>query len=127
MKINKITFQHKDGSLHYIENPIDIERILLALPPKLMWKHTANIETLHNKYFAMLTELAKNSNSGYSKEALHEALKPLIFGKFADFPHYFKNNNPTNSTQHLTYEGWLATIEQLKVVANDIFGYVFLN
>lgn len=125
MKINKIILQHKDGSLHYIDNEIDILAVIKNLPAKLLWKHTTNIQTLHLKYFGMLTELAKNSQSGYEKTDLHEALKPMLFRKFKDFPNYFKNGIPTESTQDLSYDGWCALIEQLKVIANDIFSYAF--
>ena len=126
MNINKITFQGKDGSLHYVDDVAGIASILLSMPKKLLWKHTSNIEKLRNVYFAMLTEISKNCNTGYSKADLHNSLKPLLLNKLKDFKHCFKDGTFTNNTTDtLNYEGWLIVIEQLKVVANDIFNYSF--
>lgn len=125
MNIIRVILEHKDGSQYFTTNTEDIIGITTSLPKNMKWLHTANTVALSNKYFAMLTELNKHVKTGYTKADLHIALKPLIFTKFADFKHYFKDNTPNNSTTNLTYEGWLATIEQLKVVANDVFGYIF--
>jgi hypothetical protein len=126
MRVNKIILQGNDGSVHYIDGEKDIANVLLSLPKKLMWKHSSNVGRLRNKYFLMISELSKACNTGYSKADLHESLKPILLGKLRDFKHAFRDGVFTNTTTDtLTYEGWQMLLEQLKVVANDIFNYTF--
>lgn len=72
----------------------------------------------------MLTELSAQ-NIGYTKSGLHEALKPILFKKFIEFPHYFNNQKYNETTTALTLDGWQALIEELKVFSADIFNYAF--
>ena len=76
----------------------------------------------------MVTELSKNTQSGYTKMEIHSLLKPMLFKEIIDFPTLFENNLPESSTKNLTTEGWSTLVEQLRVAANDLFeGYVFEN
>lgn len=125
MKINKITLHHRDGSLHYVDGEDDIWQVVKCIPTTLKWKHTSPVQTLNNKYFALVDELDHNVKTGYTRAQLHESLKPLLFNKFDDFTHYFKGGVNTRSTKDLTYDGWVATIQQLKEVASDVFNYTF--
>lgn len=128
MKIVKIKFEKADGSIYYVDNQQDIENIIAGLPKQLAFKKTTDKETLQQKYFAMLTELAKNGETGYTKMELHSLLKPLLFKEIKSFPHLYETNQPEISTKHLNVEGWSTLIEQLRSTANDIFnGYVFEN
>lgn len=123
--MKKLTIELDNGKLLYLTDEELIKRVLDVIPKDIQWKKTAGIRELRNTYFFLLTELNTNINTGYSKSDLHNALKPLILNKFKDMPHYFKDDIWMDSTSALNYTGWLATIEQLKVVANDIFGYIF--
>lgn len=126
MKVDKICFYSTDGSCHYLDTKKDIEAVMLSLPRKLIWKTNTPTEKLQKVYFVLLDELNKNCKTGYSKIDLHEALKPMIMNKLLDMPQYFEDGIPVNNTtSSLNYEGWRAIIEQLKVVANDIFQYTF--
>jgi hypothetical protein len=125
MKPIKITIEFADGSTWFTTNPSELRDIGLNLPKQVRWMQGARAEMLRNRYFLMLTELAKAANTGDTKADLHEQMKPLIFRKFVDFTHYYTNGVPEYSTRNLTREGWIATIEQLKVVANDVFNYTF--
>lgn len=128
MKLVKIKFEKNDGSIYYVDNQEDIEKIISCIPKNLSFKKTTDKETLQQKYFAMITELAKNGESGYTKMELHSLLKPLLFKEIKSFPHLFENNIAEISTKNLNIEGWSTLIEQLRSVANDIFnGYVFEN
>lgn len=127
MKPIRISIECDDGSVSYIDDVAIIRKIGLAIIPlHLSWTKSANIATLRNKYFQMLTELAKKADTGQTKADLHEALKPLLLGKFVDFPQFFTTGKFEQGTRYLTREGWIAIIEQLKSVAADIYGYVFL-
>lgn len=121
----KVTIEFKDGSIWSATNAEDIRKIGLCLPKGMVWKQGAAKDKLHNKYFLMLTELCNAVRNGDTKADMHEHMKPLIMRKFLDFPQYFTTGVPEYSTKNLTYEGWLATIEQLKTVANDVFNYTF--
>jgi hypothetical protein len=126
MKIDRIVVYHKNGSLHTVDDPAGILAIIKAMPPKLLWKHTADISSIQGLYFRMLTQMARDLNTGDTKTDLHAALKPLLMTKFKDFPNYFSDGIYTNSTTRtLTYDGWVALVEQLKDVANTIFKYTF--
>lgn len=128
MNIDKIVFYGRDGSQHYVDDEKSISQIMLSVPTKLPWKHTANIEKLRNQYFRMVTELAKHGGSGYHKTDLHEALKPMLLNALVDFKECFNDRVFTNTTTNtLTYEGWRMVIDRLKVLANDIFNYTFHN
>lgn len=125
-KVAKINVEYKDGSVYTIANDKDIRAILSALLEiKPTYTKTAPISVLRNKYFGMINDLHKYASTGYTKAELHEYLKPILFGKFADFKHYFKTGVPEYSTQALNIEGWSALIEQLQSTAGDIFGFVF--
>ena len=125
MKPVNIIITFEDGSSWYTNNVEEIRQIGTALPKNIKWGVTKGIPVLRNKYFVMLDELCKAVKPGYTKTDLHEALKPLLLSKFKDFPHYYTTGVPEYSTANLTYQGWFAVIEQLKSVANDIYGYVF--
>ncbi len=125
MRVIKVTFENKDGSVVYTDIEADINKLLIAVPRGITWKHGTSIDRLRNQYFRMISELAKETNSGNTKTDLHNSIKPIIMGKFTDFPHYFIDGVPTRSTTNLSREGWIALIEQLKVAANDIFTYTF--
>lgn len=121
----KITIEHKDGSVWYTTNPTEIRTVGLSLPRSIHWVKSSDVKTLSNTYFSLLTEVVKNSGLGYSKVDLHNALKPMLFNKIKDFPHYFTSGEPSMSTKDLNHEGWVAIIQQLKIEVNDICGYVF--
>ena len=123
--ILKIIIQENDGSQKYITDKADIGKVMANIPDDIIWNKTASINSLSNKYFSMLTELCKNTETGYTKSDLHNALKPLVLNPLIDIPQYFINEKPVISTRALSYDGWLAAIEQLKVVSSDIFGYIF--
>ena len=125
MPITRITLLHDDGSTWYIDSPVDIRAIGLSLPKTIRWKKTGNLKDLHNKYFGMLSEMNKSIRTGYTDTDLHNNIKPLIFKKFKEFPQYFKTGAPECSTVNLNIEGWNAAIEQLKVVASEVFEYAF--
>lgn len=128
MKINKLKIELKDGSIHYIDDENQLKEIVECLPNTLKFKKLSNKSTLQNKYFAMITELAKNSESGYTKMEIHNLLKPVLFKELICFPNLFENNTPEQSTKNLTTEGWSALIEELRSAANDLFdGYIFEN
>jgi len=127
-RVVKISIEQADGTVYYTEYPADIQTILLALGPlKVQYKKTAGIARLRNKYFTMVTELERSVNTGYGKTGLHTALKGLILPKFAEMPHYFTNGQPERSTTKLNAHGWDALLEELRVVANDIWNYSFKN
>lgn len=123
--IVKVILQQEDGGQKFITNKQDIDKFKYCIPSEIKWEQTANIKTLSNKYFAMLSELQKNTETGYTKSDLHNALKPLILNPLFDISQYFKDGEAKLSTRCLSYEGWIAVIEQLKLTANDIFGYIF--
>jgi hypothetical protein len=125
MKPCKVIIEYPDGSIWQTDKPDEIRAIGLTLPRQVQWKKSANIDTLRRKYQAMLTELVKNTNGGYTKVDLHEAMKPLIISKFVDFPNYFIDGVFTKSTKNLTREGWIAMIEGLQVTSADIYNYYF--
>lgn len=125
MKVIKISFEKDDGSIHYTTFDRDIISILKSLPKGLALKKTGKLSELQRKYHGMLAEYSKNTNKGYTKESLQEAMKPLIMKKFLDFPHYFKTGVPEYSTKQLTLEGWEAMIENLKDVAYTLDNYIF--
>lgn len=120
-----ITIEFKNGNIWTTSNPLELRKIGLTLPKNINWKFGAASDTLRNMYFLMLTELSKATKTGYTKVDLHEQMKPLIFKKFLDFPDFFTTGVPEYSTRNLTRKGWLAAIEQLKTVANDVFQYTF--
>lgn len=125
-KIVKIVFEIDDGTLYVVDNPTFIDKIKFAiLSLKITFKKSSNISVLRRRYFAMLHELHSHTSTGYTKEDLHENLKPLLLKKFYEFPHYFKNNIAEYSTKNLTLEGWTALIEQLKTIAHEVFNYNF--
>lgn len=124
-KIVKITLVQDNGVVHHTEDDLTIKRIIEAFPRDVKLKKSTDVETLHNKFFAMENELHTNTNTGYTKADLHTCLKPLLLTKFKDFPHYFTTGEPELSTKHLNVEGLSALIEQLRSVANDVFGYTF--
>lgn len=125
MKAIKLIIELDDGSVSYLDDALIIRAVGLQMPKNLPWKSGASGTALRNKYFQMLTELHKNKATDHTKADLHEALKPLLMHKFKDFPQYFTTGVPEYSTQHLTREGWIALIEQLKSVVVDIYGYIF--
>lgn len=127
MSIVKITIEQEDGSTYYLIDKVDLVKAMKSFPKGLSWHKTATIEVLQHKYFAMLTELAKNTNSGNSKTDLHNSLKPMLLTNIKEFTHYYRGNKITESTKDLNAEGWSAIIEQLRVVANDIFNYTFIK
>lgn len=120
-----ITIEFNDGNIWQTRDALDLRKIGLTLPKHIKWKQGAAAETLRNKYFHMLTELSKATNTGDSKEDLHEQMKPLIMRRFVDFPQYFTTGIPEYSTRNLTRSGWLAMINNLQVQANDVFNYTF--
>lgn len=125
MRPTKIVIHYPDGSTMYTDNIESIRAIGKALPPSIVWNKTAKLASLRAKYYLLIDELVKNTNAGYNKTDLHEAMKPLVMTKFADFPHYFETGKPEFSTRHLTTDGWHAMIDGLKVVAMDIYQYIF--
>jgi hypothetical protein len=128
MKVSKIKIELKDGAVNYIDDENQLKEIVDCLPKTLKFKKLTNKETLQNKYFAMVLELSKNTQCGYTKMEIHNLLKPVLFKEIIDFPTLFENNLPEFSTKNLTAEGWSTLIEQLRVAANDLFeGYVFEN
>jgi hypothetical protein len=124
MKPKKITIEYEDGTLWYSDNINDMRAIGMVLP-NIHWKKTTTIAKLRNKYHALLEELCKNTESGYTKASLHEAMKPLIMKKFIDFPQFFTTGVPEYSTRSLNHEGWSAMIDQLRSTAYDVYNYVF--
>jgi hypothetical protein len=134
MALKRITFEHEDGSIRYLEseelnaynNGIKelIETSGFNPFTNLVFKDFAPEYKLQRVYFAMVEELAKNTGSGQSKMSLHEALKPMLFSKLQDNVANFHNNVVEHSTKNLTHTGWVNMIEQLKEFAQDIFGYV---
>lgn len=125
MKLDKISLTLADGSIFYIDDPASIKLVQDRLPKGITWKRTGKIYELRNMYFGMIKTLNKEAETGYSNTDLHEYIKPLILRKLYDYPHLFKTSLPECSTRNLNIEGWQYVIEQLKVVANDIWGYVF--
>lgn len=125
MSPNRIILEFPDGSIKFVDEPDVIRAIGLTLPKNITWQVGATEVALRKKYFQMVTELAKSQVTGYTKVDLHEALKPLLLSKFRDFPQFFKTGIPEYSTRHLTREGWIAVIEQLKSISVDVFGYIY--
>lgn len=130
MKIKNITLTTSEGAMWWIKDDIDLKKINESLYLKqqlglLNWKRTGTIRELRNKYFGMIKQLNSDVSTGYTDSALHESIKPLVLNKFREFNHLFTNEQPEISTKNLNAEGWKMTIEELKVVANDVFGYVF--
>lgn len=128
MEITKIIIEYKDGSQLFTENHNEIEilsKTIIDHGKLVVWRRMAGISALRNKYFALLNELVEKANTGYDKTELHEAIKPIIMRKFKDFPQYFSTGVPEYSTKNLTSSGWGAMIDQLKVRAEEIFGYIF--
>lgn len=125
MAIKQIVVLTTEGASWYIKNSEDIKKIENVLPKDITWKKTGTIKDLRNKYFAMLKKLNSDIKTGYTDAALHEAFKPIIFTKLKDFKHLFTSDDLEHSTKNLNIEGWQHLIDELKVIANDIFGYVF--
>ena len=125
MPIKKVTVLNSDGSIWWIDNDKDIKKLEEYLPKTTNWKRTGTIKELRNKYFGMLKQLNAEASTGYTDSALHEAIKPLLFNKFTDLTHLFKTEEHSYSTKDLTIEGWQQLIQELKVIANDVFGYMF--
>lgn len=126
-KVAKITISYTDGSVWFTDNPTEIRAVGLSLPKGIKWNKGASEEILRNVYFNLLTEIVKNVKPGYNKTDLHESLKPMLLQKLKDFPQYFKDGKPGNTTTNLTRDGWIAIIEQLKETANDVFNYTFVQ
>lgn len=124
MKALKLTIEFDDGSVLYTSDAAAIRLAGKAIPKGTLQPGAA-AEVLRNKYFQMLTELHKNKATDHTKAELHEAFKPLLLSKLRDFPQYFTTGTPEYSTKHLTREGWIALIEQLKSAAVDIYGYIW--
>lgn len=120
-KIVKIAVTQENGVVHHTEDPLIIKQIVESFPKGVTLKKSTDIETLHNKFFAMENELWKAVNNGDSKQLFHEGLKPLLMQKFLDYKHYFTTNQPEYSTRNLNVEGYSALIEELKHAAKDIF------
>jgi len=114
--IIKISLEKNDGTMYYVTDAIDIEAITKVFP-KVKFHKTTDKETLRRKYRAILTDAAKKK--GYTREQLHESLKPILFGKFKDFPEYFIDATKGNSTTNLTLEGLSALIENLNDFLNN--------
>lgn len=128
MRVKKIKFEVEDGSMFYVDANEDIQKLVDCLPKDIKFKKTSDVKTLQNKYFAMVSELARNTGTGYTKMEIHNLLKPRLFKEIECFPNLYTDNIPQQSTKHLTTEGWSVLIEQLRIVANDLFeGYVFEN
>lgn len=126
MGIVKISFEKDDGTIFYTEHLVDILKITKGLPV-IKWKKTGSLAALHKKYFSMLEELRKNTDAknNYSKAEFPNSIKPLLFNYLQDFKHIFTTGVPEYSTKNLTVEGYSLLIEQLKVVAYDVFNYIF--
>lgn len=90
----------------------------------VIWTELSPELKLQRAYFALIEQMAKNINAGYTKTTLHNALKPMLFTYLQDNPSNFKDNIIVHSTQNLTHDGWVSLIEQLKEVSQDVFGYV---
>jgi len=127
MPIKKITVLNSDGSIWWLDDTKDLNKLEKSFPRDTKWKRTGTLRELQNKYFGMLKELNTNANTGYTDSALHEAIKPLLFNKFTDLTHLFKTEQHSYSTKDLTIEGWQQLIQELKVTANDVFGYIFAD
>lgn len=139
MALKKIIFEHTDGKIECITGA-ELAKYTDNLQRVLSQAKLYNVEPfkynpvtfteiapefkLQRVYFALIEQMAKATNSGYNKTSLHAALKPMLFMYIQDNPSYFKDGIVKHSTSALTHDGWVAFIEQLKEVAQDIFGYV---
>lgn len=139
MALKKLTIEHADGKIEcitgaeldkYVRNfarCISHSKIHGIDPfgeDPITWTEVAPEFKLQRVYFALVEEIAKNTNSGNSKDSLHAALKPMLFTKIQDNVANFKDNVVVHSTKNLTHKGWISLIEQLKEIAKDVFGYV---
>lgn len=123
--IVKVTFEAQDGNTYTVDNAEDVRAVVSSMPHNIKFKTSTQLEVLRKKYHAMLSAYAKDTNKGYTKASLHEAMKPLIMKKFIDFPHYFTHGKPEYSTKHLTLEGWQAMIDNLRETALFVDNYTF--
>lgn len=139
MALKKITIEHTDGKIESIigdelakytaniQRLISVGKLHNVEPFKenpIVWHEVAPEFKLQRVYFALIEQIAKATNSGYSKTTLHAALKPMLFMFLKENPSNFKDNTFVPSTSNLTHDGWVAMIEQLKETAQDTFGYV---
>lgn len=134
MALKRITFEHTDGSLQYLEaeelsaynNGIKelIETAGFNPFSTLEFKEFAPEAKIQRVYFALVEEVAKNVKTGYTKTELHEALKPMLFNKLQDNLLNFKDNIVVHSTKNLTHQGWVTLIEEFKKFVQDIFDYI---
>lgn len=134
MALKRITFEHTDGSIQYIEAEelLAYNKGVKELIETAGFNPFSNIEfkefapeaKIQRVYFALVEETAKNIKSGYTKTELHEALKPMLFTKIQDNLLNFKDNVVAHSTKNLTHQGWVTLIEEFKKFVQDIFGYV---
>lgn len=123
MKI-RIKIEREDGVV--FSSPLMENKENIIDLSKIEWKKTTDIQTLHNKYFAMLTELNHGVNTGYSDAELHKMLKFVLLTKFLDIPSYFCDDKPvTHTTKTLNVIGWSALLKELEVEAGNIFNYYF--
>jgi len=124
-KIIKISYESIDGVIHYVDGNKDIQTILLATPKHIQFKKTGSITSLRNKYFALVDELHKACNTGYTKSELHSNLKCYTVRGFEEFPDLVTKFTGEYTTKYLTAKGWSEAIERLRARALDIFNYTF--
>lgn len=139
MALKKITIEHTDGKVECITGEQlakytdNLQRTIahaklhgmeLFKENPVVWHELAPEYKLQRVYFALIEDMAKNTGTGYTKTSLHAAMKPMLFMYIQDNPHYFKDNVVKHTTSALTHDGWVAFIEQLKEISQDVFGYV---
>ncbi len=139
MKVKKLLLEHDDGSIKFVEGEelakyqdnlarcIASAKLHNVEPFKenlITWHEYAPEFKLQRVYFALIEQMAKETGAGYTKSALHAALKPMLFTYLQDNPSNFKDNVVIHSTKNLTHNGWVSMIEQLKELSQDTFGYV---
>lgn len=117
MSIVKIELTDNTGAIYTLTDIEYIKKILLAIP-RAPFKKGTDRETLRKKYRAMLTDIAKEK--GYTKESLHNAITPILFKRFDDFPEYYIDRAKGQSTTNLTVDGLSALIDNLKDFITDI-------
>lgn len=128
MNIIKISLEKKDGTIYYTTNEEDLIKIISSMP-KVQFRKTGSLQSLHKKYFVMVEELRVNTDArnNYSKVEFPNAIKPLIFKYLQDFKQAFTTGVPEYSTKNLNVEGYSLLIEQLINVGYDLYSYTFKN
>lgn len=81
-----------------------------------------SVEDWRKLYFYLRDVLHSSTETGYTKNELHEALKLAIFPGLK--PQHFSGATDELSTKHLNEEGWKAFVTGVKEVSINMFDLV---